>query len=476
MTPRRRPPWTLLATCLASLAGLGSASAQQAESAPTPPAAQVASEPAAAAPRATPGAAAAAPSTEVAPASPDALLAELSGELPEEALPATDVPTGLALYGFADFGFYKYFLPPGSLLLAQVYGDSSFAVGNLNTYISGELGSGWRTLMEIRFTYLPNGSRPILDGDVQRVSTQVTDYTTGGRFKNSGSIFIERAWVEYTASPALTLRAGSWLTPYGYWNEDHGSPTLIPVARPYMIGLELLPERQTGLQLRGSFYASESVTLGYRVGLSNGRGPVADYADLDENKAVTLRLQLHHHGSGSLDVGAFAYGGRSTNTRESLVATENGFLINEQIVEQLDELAWGLDGRYVLGGLHLQSELIVHERAFTERGRPARGNNQYMPDERRFGGYLLAGYRFDWLALMPYLTAEYFTYLNGFELSRPPTRDIITDYALGLNSRPTDNVTLKLEGNLGLFFIKNADGSAFEHPLKALQAQIAWAF
>ncbi len=391
-------------------------------------------------------------------------------------MPAAESPTGLSLYGFADFGYYKYFLTPGSLMLTQVYGDSSFAVGNLNTYLSAELGSGWRSLMEVRFTYLPNGSRPIRNGEIERISTESTDYTNAGRLKNTGSIFIERAWVEYTFGPALTFRAGSWLTPYGYWNEDHGSPTIIPVARPYMIGLELLPERQTGLQIRGSFYASESVTLGYRLGLSNGRGPVADYADLDENKAVTLRLHLNHHGAGSLDLGAFAYAGRSSNTRESIVATENSFLVNEEIVEQFDELAWGLDGRYVLGGLHLQSELILRERAFTKRGRPLRSGTEYMPDERQFGAYLLAGYRFDWLALMPYATAEYFTYLNAYEISRPPTRDIITDYALGLNSRPTDNVTLKLEGNLGLFFVKNSRGSVFEHPLKALQAQIAWAF
>ena len=101
--------------------------------------------------------------------------------------------------------------------------------------------------------------------------------------------------------------------------------------------------------------------------------------------------------------------------------------VDEQIREQYDEVAWGFDARYVLGGLHLQSELVVHERAYTDRGRPLRIGAEYQPDERRYGGYLLGGYRFDWLGLMPYVIVDYFSYLNGYEVTRPPTRDVITD-------------------------------------------------
>lgn len=391
-------------------------------------------------------------------------------------LPAADEPRGLSLYGFADVGFYKYFVPPGSPLRSQVNTDSSFAVGNLNTYLSGDLGSGFQSLIEVRFTYLPHGSQSVTNGVFERTSSVVTDYTAAGRPRNAGSLFIERAYIEYASSAALRLRVGSWLTPYGFWNEDHGSPTIIPVARPYMIWLELLPERQTGLLLAGSFYASESVTLGYQLGLSNGRGPIADYADMDENKAVTLRLQLRHHGSGVLDLGAFAYGGRYTSTDESIVTTATQVLVTEQVRQQYDEVAVGVEARYVLGGLHLQSELMLHEHAYTDRGRPLRFGNEYQPDERRFGGYVLGGYRFEWLGLMPYVTADFFSYLNAFEVTRPATRDYVTDYAVGLNSRPTTNVTLKLEGKLGIFFIDNAEGSVFEDPLGALEAQIAWAF
>lgn len=453
MRGRSAPRRAARLACLAVASWLASAQAQVAEPAPEPPA----------------------PADNTS-ADADALLAELSGDPNQSALPAADPPTGLALYGFADFGFQKIFLPPGSLLRAQLFEDSTFTVGNVNTYLSGELGGGWRSLVEVRFSYLPNGSRSVQGSTLERVSSQVADYTNAGRVRNIGGLFVERAWVEYTASAALALRAGSWLTPYGLWNEDHGSPTIIPVTRPYMIGIELMPERQTGLQLRGSFYVSDSVTLGYRLGLSNGRGPVSDYADLDENKALTLSLQLYHHGAGSLELGAFAYGGRYTNTNESIATTATSVIVDEQVVEQYDEISWGLDARYLLGGLHLQTEFVVNDRAYTARGRPLRSGVEYLPDERRIGGYVLAGYRFEWLGLMPYLSGGYFSYLNAYEITRAPTRDVITDWALGINSRPTTNVTLKLEGNLGVFFVDNAKGSAFENPLKAIQAQIAWAF
>jgi len=406
-------------------------------------------------------------------------LAELEGEplgASEPSLPAAETPTGLALYGFADVGFYKIFMPPGSLLRAQLLGKSAFAVGNLNTYLSSELGAGWRSLIEIRFTYLPNGSRAITDSGIERVSTATQDYTNAGRVRNTGSIFIERAWVEYSASAALNLRAGSWLTPYGIWNEDHGSPTIIPVSRPYVIGLELLPERQTGLLLFGSFYASDSVTLRYQLGLSNGRSPIQDYGDLDENKAVTLRLQLHHHGAGDLELGATGYAGRSTDLDQVIRANGNSLGIEEQLRQRYDETSWALDARYVRGGLHLQTELIMNERAYADGGRPVRTATQFQPDDHRYGGYVLAGYRFDWLGIMPFFAADYFSPVNTFEPTRPATRDVFVDFGLGINARPTTNITLKLEGNLGVFDVENARGSAFEDPLFAIQAQVAWAF
>ena len=431
------------------------------------------------------GAAAVTPSATAAPPADSSqtdtatLMAEAEGpalETSEQMVSADQKLSGLSLYGFADFGFYKYFLPAGHLFGAQVYEDPSFYVGNLNAYMAGELGGGWRSLAEIRFTYLPNGSRTFGGAGIDRVNTTAQDYTNLGRARSTGSIFVERAWIEYSASSAINLRGGSWLTPYGIWNEDHGSPTIIPVTRPYVIGLEFLPERQTGLLLHGSFYASEAVTLEYHVGFSNGRGPVADYADMDDNKAVTLRLQFHHHGAGDLDLGAAAYAGRYSDLSQRVFVDDTSLALADDVRERFDEFSWALDARYVLGGLHLQAEFILNEKAYTEGGRPIRSGSEFQPDDRRYGGYAVAGYRFDWFGLMPYLTTEYFSLKNVFDLTRPPDRVVARHFGLGFNSRPTNNVTLKLEGHLATFHIARPEGSVFEDPLFDFQGQIAWAF
>jgi hypothetical protein len=417
-----------------------------------------------------------APAPSAAEDDPAALLAQLDAELEHSDPAAVGTMPNLTLYGFADVGFYKYFLPAGNPLSAILYPNSAFAVGNLNLYLSSELGSNWRSLVEVRFSYLPNGARRVVGSEVERTDTTAADYTSFSRRLQTGSILLQRAWIEYAHDPLFILRLGSWLTPYGIWNEDHGSPTIIPVTRPYVIGLELLPERQTGLLVYGTTYASQSLTLGYTLGLSNGRGPVQDYADLDENKALTLRLHGIHRAAGVFSFGGALYYGRYTNNAESIVLDGESPRLQTLLTEQYDELSVALDARYVLGGLHAQAELIWTETAYTLGGRPVRLGAELQADHRNYGGYMLLGYRFEWLGLMPYGMAEYTSLFNIFEPNRAATNDAITDYSLGINSRPVTNVTLKLEGNFGVFYVDDPRGSAFGDLLWGLQAQVAWAF
>ncbi len=438
-----------------------------------PSAAPVASEAPVAQPPQDAGAPAAAPTTVQ--EDPEELLARLDAELGQTDSIVGTMP-GMRLYGFADFSVYKYLLHEDSAFRTLLYPRSAFAVGNLNLYLASELGEDWQSLIEVRFAYLPNGSKRVVGGEVERTDTSVQDYTNPARQRPTGSILIERAWLEYAASPLFVVRGGSWLTPYGIWNEDHGTPTIIPVFRPYVVGLELLPERQTGIQIHGLAYPSDTVSVGYALAVSNGRGPVQSYADLDENKALTFRAHAMHHGVGTLTFGASAYAGRYTNTSETAVLDGAGVRIVERVEEQYDELAWGVDAKYVLGGLHAQGEFIMGEQAFTRDGRPERTPGVFQPDNRRFGGYAVGGYRFEWLGLMPYFVGEYFALSNVLEPTRSPANDVILTTGLGLNSRPTHNVTLKLEGNAATFHGDIPEGSLFEHPILGVQGQAAWAF
>ena len=62
----------------------------------------------------------------------------------------------------------------------------------------------------------------------------------------------ELCYVEHEFNGLLKLQAGQYLTPYGIWNVDHGSPTIIGIKKPFVVSNELFPEQQTGLQLFGS--------------------------------------------------------------------------------------------------------------------------------------------------------------------------------------------------------------------------------
>ncbi len=399
-----------------------------------------------------------------------ALMAELNAELGDQgASPA------LELYGFADFSFYKFFVDEGSLLGAHVYPKSSFAVGNLNLYLSSNLSRKWRALSEVRYTFLPNGARFPEGQALRRVDTTAPDYVNFGGQRRTGSIVIERAWLEHRFDALLNVRLGKWLTPYGIWNVDHGSPAIIPVVRPYIIALDVIPESQTGVQLYGRHAVTEQLTVGYSLSLSNGRGPVEDYADLDENKALTARVGATHRGLGVLDVGGTVYYGRFTNESQNIVPRGTGFGLQNRIVSQYDELAWGLDVRWTLGGFHAQAEFLTTDGRYTRAGRELRTAEDFQPDRHSSGGYALLGYRFDWQSLMPFAMWEYIEAVNLEEIFRPVTLDEIIGGALGINARPTPTVTLKA-AIYGGIFPGGSRGSAYESSPWVVQSQAAWAF
>jgi hypothetical protein len=419
---------------------------------PPPPAA-----PAAAAP-ATPAAA-----VEANEPPDDELMAELDAELMADN--AASEPR-LNLYGFADLTFYKYFLHKDNGFRGVLYTESAFAVGNLNLYLSSNLGSGWSSMAEVRFSYLPNGAREIVNGEVERTETNVADYSNLGVDRRTGSVLIERVYLQYMPTSYLTFRAGQWLTPYGIWNVDHGSPTIIPVVRPFTISFALIPERQTGIQAELTHDLADDLRVAAILGVSNGKGPVDEYADLDSNKAVLARVQATWRTKGTLQVGTTAYYGRYTDLSQT----------TDHVQEQYDELAIGADVLYKLGGFHLQAEFISNQRRYTDDGRPMRNAVEYWPDFARFGTYGVVGYRFDWLGLMPFVMGEYFELPNIFEPARPPADDAVIHLMSGLNARPTGNVTLKLQGQVAVSANELPDGSAMKHPMWGIQSQAAWAF
>ena len=392
------------------------------------------------------------------------------------------------LYGFADFSYYGWARTPGQW--AGILNDHiSFAVGKLNVYMDTDIAADWKSMVEVRFMFLPNGSEALLNGNSigippalsdplansGRYDVIAADYTDAGRPVPWGGVNIERAYLEHTFSPYLRLRAGRFLTPWGIWNVDHGSPVIIGPLKPYVIGERFFPEAQTGFELLGSVSVGDNATLGYHLTLSNGRGPVEQYQDYDANKALGGRLFLQGNWFGDLTIGASAYGGTVTDRRRQInLATQQPTWFN---FEHARELSLAADVRWLWRGLHVQAEAAVHQKVWNDGERPVVANFTTtvigtQPDLRRIGFYVLAGYRLPLFNLMPYLL---YTYYDTDQRSILVGSSRVEELAGGLNIRLTPRVVFKVEYGRAIF-LSPTPGSPNVDSLDRLDAQAAWVF
>jgi hypothetical protein len=381
----------------------------------------------------------------------------------------------LSLYGFADFMYSQALTKP-----SIQDRPAAFAIGNLNLYMGSELGDDWRWLSEVRFMYLPQGSVPygsaLTPEPGPRTDTTVEDYAEIQSSIRWGGVSIERAYFEHTFISWFSARAGQFLTPYGIWNVDHGSPVIVGVRRAYIIGQALFPARQTGLELYGSGLVGP-VELGYHATVSNGRGPLDAYADLDRNKAVGGRVYVRSHSGtvGTVTVGASGYRGRYTDAvPQGSFSSDGSLRLSDAVTAQYEELALAADLKWERKGLLVQSEAVLSDRAFTDSVRPptvseAGSQPGRIPDHRRAGVYVIGGYRFQFLGVMPWAGVDYFSF--GKHDVYPTVAALVT----GLNLRPTARVTLKGQYTHVSFPSEPTIGGP-PRPLNLLDFQGAWSF
>ena len=396
MTARRASttlgmPVTLAMLALLLAGGVARAEDDPAAGAPaTPPAAPGADAGVPGAGVADPGAAAEAPPAPSAAKTPaEAPAAEPADDAQVAALlsdPTREVTeSAIKIYGFADFTYGGWLRTPGQWE-GVLNHNLSFYVGKLNVYMDSDLGSDWKSMVEVRFMFLPNGTPALLNGSTTglppqlsdpiansgRYMVQASDYSDLGRPIPWGGINIERAYLEHTFSSYLKVRAGRFLTPWGIWNVDHGSPVIIGPVKPYVIGEQFFPEAQTGFEALGSVAVGDNATIGYHLTLSNGRGPVEQYQDYDNNKAFGGRLFLRGYWLGDLTVGASGYSGTVTDQRQEIdVTTQSVKWFN---FERYRELALAADVRWLWERIHFQAEAAVHQKVWDDGARPPISN------------------------------------------------------------------------------------------------------
>lgn len=342
--------------------------------------------------------------------------------------PHAAIDNKLNIYGFTDFTYGVADIRKPTALLDDA---RSFGVGNLNVYLSKNLTRRWRSLAEIRFLYSPNGSTNP-DGTI--TNTTANDPANTFRPIEVGGIRIERVYLEYDLHPKLTIRAGHFLSPYGIWNIDHGSPVIIPTFRPYVIGEQFIPEHQTGIELFGSTYFGE-YKLAYHATVSNGRHPAEATQDPDKKLAFGGRLALSAPVlGGALDVGVSGYMGRATALKTSIA---------DLAPVSYDEVAYAADAVWKRDGFVLQGEIMAGARDFLVGRRPRIGTG-FHPNGRDLGAYALTGYRFDraW-NVMPFAMYEYYKPHMGVLFAK------MQEGSVGLNFRPTPTIVLKAMASMG---------------------------
>jgi hypothetical protein len=374
----------------------------------------------------------------------------------------------LQFYGFADFSTIWLLHPEDSIQANFIDPRRSFQVGRFNLYMSKQIAPSWNFLAEVRYMYLPNGA-PDPSKPAGRVYTIVPDYTSLDRPSTYGSIGIERIQLDYEFKPWLNVRVGQWLTPYGIWNVDHGSPTLIQTRTPYMIGDELFPTRQTGLLAFGKVFLGD-LGFGYYLGLSNGRGPLDSYRDLDMNKAVTARVELGGSSFGTWKVGASYYRGSYTDRTVNSIDIVNAKTVSTPL-SQYDEQSVGVDASLDVANFVFRGEFVAHERVFTGARPPSVSGIGLQPDDTNWGAYGIFGYELPWFGIMPNVLVQYYHVpVNSLYTF---THQLATINS-GIRLRPTPVTVFKINWTHAMF--PGAQTLLKNQVLNAVEAQISWVF
>lgn len=359
----------------------------------------------------------------------------------------------LNFYGFAEAAFTKLYVPEGTRFSGIVDRDSRFAMGNFNLYVDGNPSENFRFLGEVRFTLYPHGD---YNDSFQRGDTRTFDQTsaTGRNRVIRSSTVIERAWIEWKKFDAFKVRSGLFLTPYGIWNVDHGSPTLISSVLPTFWASEYFPTRQIGVQALGEVFHKEW-ELGYRAYVSNGRMDQSQL-EVDPFKLFGGRLYARYTGEVNALLGMSGFYNQEA-TIEKSIESFDPFLVGSERTEQYEE--WGIAGDLSLdvGDLRTRTEIVLNQREYVDGLRAqVPGSPVYRIDETRWNVYNILAYRLPWGGLEPFSYIEY---------ARRPTATDNSSWVLsgGLIEHLAEGTQLKFQA----FYVHFPDDDVFPEASEA---------
>jgi hypothetical protein len=362
----------------------------------------------------------------------------------------------LRIYGFTDMGLQHTWISEKSVLsrLFQV-NNTSFVVGNINLYFDAQPIEHFRGLTELRFTNAPMGDIENyggLAGNFQRKST--LSYDSGGTAVNTpmwgGTVILERAWIEWNQHQALKVRVGNFFTPFGIWNEDHGSPTLISLALPQFIIQRWMPIRQTGVMLYGNAFAGDW-ELGYTGTLSNGRQEISNY-NFDNGFGVGGRAYMRRD-TGQLNTtfGVSYFTGRTADQQADFVLDAkgvNGVSVVNKTPWAYTEHVVGADASVDIDATRIRAEGIVRRIVYEPGKRnpldPLFAPGSLAPDAWQQSVYLLVANQLPWGGIEPYLYGE-------VEEQPISIGDVIVSASVGVNVHFNPAIQLKAQATRAYF-------------------------
>lgn len=321
----------------------------------------------------------------------------------------------LRIYGFMDMGVQRNWINEQSALarLFQV-NNTSFVVGNVNLYFDAQPMKHFRGLAEVRFTNAPLGDIANYGGIAGTFQREDTfSYDPGGTALNApmwgGKVVLERAWLEWNEHQSFKLRIGNYFTPFGIWNEDHGTPTLISLALPQFIVQRWMPIRQTGVMVYGNTFASDW-ELGYVGTFSNGRQEISNY-NFDNNFGFGGRLYARRDtGELNVSLGLSYFTGETRDEEVDVVVDANGInglgIVAKTTVQYIEHVA-GADASLDIDATRIRAEAVVRRLVY-EPGKRAAGDALYAPgsftpDTWQQTVYVLVANQLPWGGIEPYL-------------------------------------------------------------------------
>lgn len=381
----------------------------------------------------------------------DAALADLKNERKDE-----ELARRFEFFGFYDLSFMWRHIEKGSFVGSDMVNTKpQFLLQHLNIYFLSRMTDSLSFLGEVQFTYLPNGAETSFDSSTSVLDTTVSDPYSQNELR-LGGLVIHRAWLKWEPTQFFGIKAGCYLTPYGIWHVDHGSPVRLSILPPFenntitpseIKGMTPLPDSQLGIVVYGRLFPYRNLFFDYEFTVSNGRGPADKVIDYDSNKGVGLRLKLtYSRPNVEVSAGAYGYFGEYTEL-ESNVSEDYA---SSNIAENFKEYVLATDLSVILHDFRVQAEYIVNLIKYEDSGRPVEmtiGGNAFRPDFTGNYVYGLLGYR---LPLDRLLKDMPITLYFGAEFDVP--RDYMEEFKsfifwFGANFKPSPYVTLKFEAS-----------------------------